>query len=84
METNIDSHIQPPANPQIIQSSQIKGYHTTEVWEILVSLSASEISLAEAHDRIMDMIDNLPNDCISKNKVCELPMNSCQHCKTVK
>jgi hypothetical protein len=70
--------------PQTIQRNQSKGYYTTEVWEILVSLSASEISLAEAHDLIMAMIDNLPNDCISKNKVCEFPMNSCEHCKTVK
>ena len=29
----------------------------TEIWEILVSLSANEISLAEAHDQILRLFD---------------------------
>ena len=31
----------------------------TELWELLVSLSANEISLAEAHDRILRLFNDV-------------------------
>jgi hypothetical protein len=35
----------------------------TELWEILVSLSATEISLAEAHDQILRLFGVMESDC---------------------
>jgi hypothetical protein len=41
-----------------------KIYHETEVKKL------------QQHS----VMQGLPYDCLSKNKVCELPMNSCRHC----
>jgi hypothetical protein len=35
------------------------GMKETELWELLVSLSANEISLQEAHDRILRLVNDL-------------------------
>jgi len=35
------------------------GMKETELWELLVSLSANDISLKEAHDRILRLVNDV-------------------------
>jgi hypothetical protein len=49
------------------------GMKETELWELLVSLSANEISLEEAHDRILRLVNDVGWVAVSER----LPETNC-------
>lgn len=59
----------------------------TELWELLVSLSANEISLAETHDQILRLFSVVGRSeqfyCGYENKnydkECKLQCDECKH-----
>jgi hypothetical protein len=60
----------------------------TELWEILVSLSANEISLEETHDRILRLFNCQPpvigsvcDGCGSKFDAMDIKVGVCYCCQ---
>jgi hypothetical protein len=60
----------------------------TELWELLVSLSANEISLEDAHDRILRLFNCQPtvigsvcDGCGSKFDAMDIKVGICYSCQ---
>jgi hypothetical protein len=56
-------------------------FEENESFTPIEMLNFAKYCIEQLHKPVI--MQGLPSECLSKNKVCEYPMNSCEYCKRV-
>ena len=67
---------------QALKENKIVRYIPTFVKVLETYKRLLEAENEQLHKPVV--MQGLPSECLSKNKVCEYPINSCEHCKYVR